>query len=68
MPFAMTDTVEETLGGDVGNLFLPLGKAVMVAFAVSCAQMIVFGQWAKARMRSQADAITQLEDGGAQPR
>jgi hypothetical protein len=66
----MTDSVEVTLGGDVGNLFLPLGKAVMVAFAVSWAQMIFFGQWAKARIRTfAADAETRLEDGpGAQPR
>jgi hypothetical protein len=67
----MTDSVEVTLGGDVGNLFLPLGKAVMVAFAVSSAQMILFGQWAKRRMRSFADPQSQqarVEDGGARSR
>lgn len=50
-PFEMTDSIEDELGGDWTNLFTPLGRVVLLLWAISCAQLAIFSAWAWLRVR-----------------
>lgn len=51
-PFEMTDSIAVQLDGDWTNLFLPLGRAVLLIWLVSCANLLVFKMWAKQRVKA----------------
>jgi len=62
-PFEMTDTIDGRLGGDWTALFTPFGRVVLLLWAISCAQLVLFSAWARLRMR--AHAARRRAEGGA---
>jgi len=48
---SLTDSIYDNLGGNVGNLFLPLGRASIVLFATSIILLITFSSWGKVSSR-----------------
>jgi len=49
-PFEMTDRISDKLDGDWTNIFRPLGRVVILLWAIGCANYIVFRLWARVRV------------------
>lgn len=48
----MTDRISDQLDGSWTNLFLPLGRIVLILWAVGVVNMVVFRAWAQTRVRA----------------
>ena len=44
---SLTDSIDENLGGNVGNLFLPLGWVSIYLFVASIILLMIFSSWGK---------------------
>lgn len=44
---SLTDSIGDNLGGNVGNLFLPLGWASVTLFATAIILLVIFSSWGK---------------------
>eukprot|EP00571_Detonula_confervacea_P007225 CAMPEP_0172327990 /NCGR_PEP_ID=MMETSP1058-20130122/60117_1 /TAXON_ID=83371 /ORGANISM="Detonula confervacea, Strain CCMP 353" /LENGTH=905 /DNA_ID=CAMNT_0013045083 /DNA_START=218 /DNA_END=2935 /DNA_ORIENTATION=- len=44
---SLTDSIDENLGGNVGNLFLPLGWASVILFGAAIILLSTFSSWGK---------------------
>jgi len=49
VPFQMTDTIEDTLDGDWTNIVTPVGRVVLLVWAISVVNLIIFRLWAARR-------------------
>ena len=46
---SLTDSIDENLGGNVSNLFLPLGWIAVGLFGASSILLVIFTSWGKVR-------------------
>jgi len=46
---SLTDSIGDNLGGNVGNLFLPLGWAAVILFMTSIILLLIFSSWGNVR-------------------
>jgi len=51
----LTDSIYDNLGGNVGNLFLPLGWVSVGLFAASIALLTIFSNWGKQQAKKLAE-------------
>mmetsp|Transcript_12178 Transcript_12178/g.26281 ORF Transcript_12178/g.26281 Transcript_12178/m.26281 type:complete len:890 (+) Transcript_12178:181-2850(+) len=55
---SLTDSIYENLGGNVGNLFLPLGWISVALFALSILLLEIFSVWGKQQAKNLAASGT----------
>jgi len=51
VPFQVTNSIEETLGGNALTIVKPLGSAALALFGASIALRVVFGSWASGALQ-----------------
>ena len=52
-PYQLTDTIQETLGGNVWNIVLRTGWIAIILFCISTFQIYVFKYWAQAKVNRE---------------
>lgn len=64
VPHSLTDSIEDNLGGNIANLFLPVGWVAVGLFTVSIVLLGLFSKWGKkkAKRLANSNALDPLVD------
>jgi len=64
VPYQLTDTIEEELGGNWKNLVKPVGCVSLLLFTISVILFLAFYQWAKTKATAKCEADETTNEAG----